>query len=86
LNGNSSKGDPIVFTFDIALIIAAFITAGATITAGFLTGGGLIAASLLSNGIVAAFVTGSSTIIAYTIAGLFGLVPTFLHYTLPVKQ
>ncbi|HXY88703.1 MAG TPA: hypothetical protein VEG44_09705 [Candidatus Acidoferrales bacterium] len=42
-------------------------------------------APLLNGAIPSAFISGGSIIIAYIIAGLIGLVPTFLHYTYPAK-
>jgi len=75
LNGNSSRGDPITITFDIAVLLAAFVTAGGAIAAAFVTVGGLIIAPLLNGAIPAALINGSSLIIAYIIYGLFGLLP-----------
>jgi len=75
LNGNSSRGQAITVTFDIAVLLAGFITAGGAIIAALIGAVALVAAPLLNGVIPAAFISGGSTIAAYIIYGLIGLLP-----------
>ena len=75
LNGNSSRGQAITFTFDIAILLAGFITAGGAIIAALIGAAALVTAPLLNGAIPAAIINGSSLITAYVIFGLIGLIP-----------
>jgi len=85
LNGNSSRGDPITVTFDIALILAAFITTSGAIIAALIGAFALVTAPLLNGAIPAALINGGSVITAYIIFGLIGLIPHPAPVPLPPR-